>query len=655
MGDDPPSAGLASAGGVDDLCIYTVRPLYGVSRSGAGDCAWGWSHGSSELYECFSLYSPEPDEWQRPPGEGGFQPPPSWSLSGTGSSVLEWAALGADSSLAALLSEHGAQVSMLCLAPGSAMPASLSQCMATPGAPFGRATSVVMEAVAARLEAELALGASLPATVAGPAPQQQPATVGAQRPKRQRKGAADRVAPEPMTPQLPQPSGLGEVVLSVDVEAQERRRQAMLLVDGLPVSCSWLMLDLDEHVWRSLSAARKAQLLERHLCTFSAGTLAACRRTLARLGAWLALQGLDEACDGFLCSGGLLCLFVMDAQQVSRSSGDSVPLALRSALTWGRNHAGLTGLAVYSDAFVNVASPPPKPPKAAVALTMPIFAHLAFVAVANPSAAVREYAAALVLCCLAALRVRDAQRARLSACSSSMVAGCCFTSKHPKRRSPVPMLFTTSTWDSFSGPWHASLAPRARAGEVDYLFRAVRRPRGVRRFDLPGVSLLNKPASSADVVAVMRFILTLPPLELTPAEAAQYSGHSMRHWLPTLARVLRVSEEDRAELARWAAQLDASAKKGSLPNRYSQEGAAGRVLEIQSRIFAAVGACLPDGYLRPEDDCLADAFVLPFSHAWPELASQLGVGPVEVPLQGGASPASATPAQGVSSSESDEE
>ena len=147
----------------------------------------------------------------------------------------------------------------------------------------------------------------------------------------------------------------------------------------------------------------------------------------------------------------------------------------------------------------------------------------------------------------------------------------------------------------FFSPRHSRLhhyaRPLARAGGVgpDFIFPRLSVPRGSNVLD-PRARVLSGPAKTADVIKVMRYLLTIPPLSLSAKEASKFSGHSMRHLLPTLARLFGLSKEDREELARWAASPDVRGQRGAMPNVYSQEVAAPRVVSIinviLSRAFA---------------------------------------------------------------------
>ena len=284
--------------------------------------------------------------------------------------------------------------------------------------------------------------------------------------------------------------------------------------------------------------------------------MAGCRRALLRLGKWLVLNDLEAECAGFTCSGATLSWFGLDEQRVSRSGGRTVIHGLRSGLDFGRRHLALIGLETDHDAFVNIAALPPKPPTPAKTATVAIFMHLLWHAQCGGSPVATLYSSLLVLCCIAALRVRDAQRASLRVVrggtqgspSDVVVAGMCYTSKHPKRRAHMSMPFFAVAWPSHS-QWYESAAAAccdAAGGSTgrDYMFPALNVPKS-RPFDDARVVVLDTPARSATVIAVLRWILTLPPLALSKTEAAAFSGHSMRHFLPTLARFMAIPEEDR--------------------------------------------------------------------------------------------------------------
>ena len=145
----------------------------------------------------------------------------------------------------------------------------------------------------------------------------------------------------------------------------------------------------------------------------------------------------------------------------------------------------------------------------------------------------------------------------------------------------VPMSLPLET---VGGQWAQRLSRASPA--ADFLFPRVQVPRG-SNFSDSRASFLPGPASSASVIKVMRYLLTLPPLSLSTEVAQHFSGHSLRHMLPTLARALALPIEDREELGRWAARLDARARDQHMPNLYSAEAVPQRVVAIVRRLLVS--------------------------------------------------------------------
>uniref|UniRef100_A0A7S0LP36 Uncharacterized protein n=1 Tax=Coccolithus braarudii TaxID=221442 RepID=A0A7S0LP36_9EUKA len=90
----------------------------------------------------------------------------------------------------------------------------------------------------------------------------------------------------------------------------------------------------------------------------------------------------------------------------------------------------------------------------------------------------------------------------------------------------------------------------------------------------------------------MRFLLTLQPLSLSSEVARSFSGHSLRHLMPTLARALGFSKEDRDELARRAPTPGSHGERRAMSNLYAQEAECGRVLAIVTRLLVRVMDCV---------------------------------------------------------------
>ena len=537
-----------------------------------------------------------------------------------------WQARGASPALAVLLAELGA--SEYHDAKG-VMVSEVSQCVVVEPGTFGPSTSLVSE----RAVAFVRLADSMTARVANA------------RNLRSRKsvswagikGVAQNIA---AAVSVAKPLGLfadstgSTEGAAARLEREQRVAEMDALLSVVPVKYHAICVGATEREWAKYPLERRTELLTRHLCSFSAGSLAACRRALLRLGKWLLVNDLAEECEGYQCSAATLSWFGIDEQKVSRGGGRTVIHSLRSGLEFGRKHLALAGLQTDHDAFVNIAALPPRPPTPARAVTVDVFFH--FVWLSRHGCRVGSlYASLFVACCIAALRVRDAQRASLRFSRAGMdggpscptLAGTCYTSKHPKRRAAMPMPFFVVAWPTHEG-WYAPAASQCcgATGESngkDYLFPALRVPRR-KSFGDVGVVVLDAPARSATVIAVLRWLLTLPPLSLTDAEAATYSGHSMRHFMPTLARFMALSEEDRHELARWAATCDTRGRRHSMPNRYASEAEAPRILQIQRVLFArldkAIGADAVAAAL------VRSAPVLPFREGWPALQRALEAG-----------------------------
>lgn len=357
-----------------------------------------------------------------------------------------------------------------------------------------------------------------------------------------------------------------------DEESRERERQMDLLLALLPPRVVAQICDFSEHEWDRVPLERRRSILIKHLCSYSPGTLSSCRRALTRLSRWLESNGFSDQIVTWDCSGGILCWFVQDEQQKSRSKsgGATVPAALRSGLVFAAKTLMLP-LKVDAKSFVNVAIPPGRVPIPALATTIRMLYHFVHVATKHETPVVRLYASGLVLAAISALRLRDCQRER----------DC--------RRQPMVMPFFAPliTEPALSG-WWAALpqgSPVFGGGGPDFIFPRLSVPRA-KTLVHKKVVRIPGPAKSADVIKAMRWILTLPPLSMDAAEARRYSGHSLRHLLPTVARILGFSIEERNEIARWAAAADRPSQRNAMPNVYASEAECDKILGILSRLLA---------------------------------------------------------------------
>jgi hypothetical protein len=222
--------------------------------------------------------------------------------------------------------------------------------------------------------------------------------------------------------------------------------------------------------------------------------------------------------------------------------------------------------------------------------------------------------------------MRDAQRASIELLDELVVGadgssqlgflrGRCYSSKHPKRRSPKPKLFgaprRVGDADAYLDVL-SSVRERLEGGEWDYLFPRTSVPRGAA-LDDPRAAWLAGPAPSAEVIRRMRALLRLPPLSLSAAQAAAFSGHSARHSLVCFAKAVaeatpaRYSDDELAMIGDWA--------EGTMVTRYSSEVLERKRLDLLVKI------------LRDIDTVLAHAdqrgVTLPVSGGWGDLSALL--------------------------------
>lgn len=380
----------------------------------------------------------------------------------------------------------------------------------------------------------------------------------------------------------------GQLGSSESIELNERLIAGAQLLALVPEFMHHAIVGLEPHEYDELAQnepLRVQGLFRAHFGSFTAGSISGCRRAVTRLIGWLADRGMTTAFSGeppwLTVSGGMLSMFVQDMQAISRNGsqgGQSVPASLKAGLCWGVARAGLEGLRVKAQIFLAVAAPQSSRPRQALSLSVRALAHFRWLRAHHKAPLVRLYAAGFELLCVASLRMRDAQRALLSYQEAiatplgglphrvGFVRGICFTSKHPKRRSPKQKLFF--------GPKRAGMGGEGPDGYIDvliaererlegtrwdYIFPRVAVPRGGSLADeCATLSMLAGPAPSAEAIRNMRGLLQLPPLSLSPADAALFSGHSGRHLLVTFAKSVasaskppRYSDDELALLGDW--------------------------------------------------------------------------------------------------------
>ena len=491
----------------------------------------------------------------------------------------EWEQCGYSEELAGFLEE--ACVDPATVADGA--PTTVREVLTSAGSPFGPSTGTVR-----RLAASYAVTQAL-LTVGtqdrGEAPPAKRSLV----PQSAERAVTPARRQNVSQPQAALAEAPGGQLTARGVEHAEKLKQTALLAAEMGPERVASALGFRPETWAKLPEARSRTTWELHATSFSAGRLQQIRRAVRRLRDWLEVNGLDEDCAGLGQSpgeGGVLAWWVQDEKASSRTEGLTVPASLRSGLVGARDHFGFTGLAVDASAFKNVAAAPGRTPKAAKAATTGMLFHLVKVATTHVCDIVRRYAAGFVLCMLSSMRIRDAQRAalRFDVSRACAIRGLCYTSKHPRRRQPLEMPIYVPPTKALLGAWDASLR-RSAAEQPDYTFPRIRVPRQ-QTIEHPDVRVLDGPAKSAYVIKVLRGLLVLGGF-MSETEAKLMTGHSLRHFLVTVARLLGYGQEDRSELGRWvAAVTEGVARRGALPNRYSNaDGEEPRVLALVSRLL----------------------------------------------------------------------
>ena len=455
--------------------------------------------------------------------------------------------------------------------------------------------------------------------------------------------AGGRLPISPAIGTLPDRSTL---VTSSDVENFERHKAGAQLLAAWPAFMHPFVCSLSREDFASLSLERSSGLLKRKFGSFSAGSIGGCRRAVRRLVDWLHANGLADGRvrnepPWLVVSGGFLALWVEDEQSASRGGkqgGAAMPASLKAGIAWGVAHAGLTGIDAKDDTFLVAAAPSARPPKQAISITLRVLAHMRVLR-AHECEAVAYYAAAFELTTVASLRVRDAQRAELTLVDEigafgaesddggklraaaavqllGYMRGMCYTSKHPKRRSPKPKLFGAPRRVGADADDYLEVLERVRARlgiqRADYLFPRTTARRG-HPFGSEGTTFVAGPAPSAEVIRRMRSMLQLPPLSLSAAEAASFSGHSARHFMVCFATSVaaeysppRYSSDELAMTGDWQEGMVAL---------YSSETLERRRLALLARILDDVDAVLTHA--------TTNDIVLPAAGGWADMGALL--------------------------------
>ena len=149
----------------------------------------------------------------------------------------------------------------------------------------------------------------------------------------------------------------------------------------------------------------------------------------------------------------------------------------------------------------------------------------------------------------------------------------------------MPMPFWVPPSNDVLGDWQHGLQYLG----PDYTFPAVQVPRGsAASIADPRAVVQQGPARSRYVIKYMRVLLRMDDF-MTEAQAKRFSGHSGRHTLVTIARLLGYEHEDRRELGRWLAALgDEKERRAAMANAYSSEAERPRVLDVIGRVLSDI-------------------------------------------------------------------
>jgi len=433
----------------------------------------------------------------------------------------------------------------------------------------------------------------------------------------------------PISPALGTLPDRASLVSSGEIELHERHVAGGQLLAFLPSFMHHLTagFGLDEF---DRLGGRAAVVLRRKFASFSPGSVSGCRRAVGRLLDWIRANGFELGCvvdepPWLRVSDGMMSLWVEDERSSSRGGaqgGASMPSSLKAGVAWGAAHAGLSGLNVTGDAFAASAAPSSAVARQAISLTVRVVVHLRWLQRHHSSPVIRFYAAAVELVAVGALRMRDAQRAKVAYTEQlegrllGKLTGLCYTSKHPKRRSAKPRSFSLPKRVGADGDDYIGVIIEHRAehggGEWDYLFPRTRAPRKAG-FGAEGTAFLAGPAPSAEVIRRMRSLLGLQPLGLTAAAAAKFSGHSGRHFLLCLAKALaasfpgRYTTDELALIGGWQEGMVAL---------YSSEVADSAALLLRVRLL--------DDLDKIIDAAAKGGAELPAAGGWEQLAGLMG-------------------------------
>ena len=162
----------------------------------------------------------------------------------------------------------------------------------------------------------------------------------------------------------------------------------------------------------------------------------------------------------------------------------------------------------------------------------------------------RIYAGALVAMTLGVLRWSDLQRNFSLKLGADALMGMAQMKARSTLQSWVAPRLGLNGRD-WALPWITLLTEQGMPGKDFLLFR----PKG----DLSGFSA--KPAEHADMTNMLRVIVMKAPFSMTADEAVEWTPHGPRHFIPSVARNLGMSDEIVNCLGHWV-------KGSTMPERY---------------------------------------------------------------------------------------
>ena len=322
---------------------------------------------------------------------------------------------------------------------------------------------------------------------------------------------------------------------------------------------------------------------ERHLTS-----MANARRSLLALFDYAKSTGITLT--NFKASVGLISAFL------SSQTAATMPASRLMGLAWAQKNFNIE---IHADDSVLASYKEVRGSGANHATTTPPKIMCHYAVIASDSSApeyIRAGAAGLHLLGAGSLRYGDAQRSKWRVLSD------CIEGHGPSKTGKAYWWAEKKDWLD-GDAWYRPLLKSYKGAkeEPDYIFRratfATKHSGDPDHFTGWG----KGPAVKKHVIELDRHILQLPPLSLSPEEAAVYSRqHGKRRTYPTLARYmshkLGLTIDDREELGRWAPQGvgDKKARKQYLTNRYGSDAARTRSVHVRKIVAAAARRVISD-------------------------------------------------------------